>query len=290
MVNGLIVGGIYSLISLPIVLIFKSSKVFNLAQGELVMMGGYLYLFIMLSAHLGIFLTLFVTLILMSLLGFAIERVILRPMIGESFISVIMITLGLASILRGLVSLLWGTDTYVYPTFLQEVEVSIVGFRFSGTYLVSLGLCMILLILFFFFFKYSIFGIAIRATASDQIASMSMGISVKKVFGFTWAISAMLAGIGGILIGYMRGLNLTISLYGLFALAPVILGGLDSIGGAVLASFIIGILESLTLGYLSSLVGGLAENIISFLVILIVLIIRPYGLFGTEKLKGFKHG
>jgi len=192
-VNGLVAGSIYSLISLPIVLIFKSSKVFNLAQGELVMMGGYLCLFMMLSAHLSIFLALFVTLILMFLLGFAIERVILRPMIGECFISVIMITLGLASILRGLVSLLWGTDTYVYPTFLQEVEVSIVGYHLSGTYLVSLGLCIILLILFFFFFKYSIFGIAIRATASDQIASMSMGISVKKVFGFTWAISAMLA-------------------------------------------------------------------------------------------------
>jgi branched-chain amino acid transport system permease protein len=285
LINGLVVGSIYSLISLPIVLIYKSSKVFNLAQGELVMVGGYLCLFVIQLTHLNLFLALFVTIIVMSVLGFIIERIVLRPMIGESFIAVIMITLGLASILRGLVSLLWGTEIYVYPKFLQEIEISIMGYHFSGIYLVSLGLCIALLILFFFFFKYSIFGIAIRATASDQVASMSMGISVKRVFGITWAISAAIAATVGTLIGCIRGLNLTISLYGLLALAPVILGGLDSIGGAILASFLVGIMESLAQGYLSSLIGGYVENITAFVIILIILITKPYGLFGVKEIE-----
>lgn len=284
-INGVVVGSIYSLIALPIVLIYKSSKVLNLAQGELVMIGGYFCLSIILYTHLNFLLALLVTMLIMAALGLLIERTVLRPMIGESFISVIMITLGLSSILRGVVGLTWGPQTYVYPRIFHGLGFSIGGIYFSGIYVMSLGLCLSLLILFFVFFRYSILGIAIRATASDQEATMTMGISVKRVFAITWALSAVISGIIGTLIGCMRGLNLTISEYGLLALAPVILGGLDSIGGAILASFIIGILESLAQGYLSSFVGGSVEDITAFLLILIVLIIRPYGLFGTEEIE-----
>ena len=284
-INGLVVGSVYSLVSLSMVLIYKGSKVLNLAQGELLMLGGYIGLVLSATLRLPFFLALPLTMILMSILGLLIERVFLRPMIGESIIAVIMITLGLSSVLKGVAGLFWGTETYVFPKFLGGKGVLIGGIYFSGLYMVTIGMTLALVVLFFFFFKYSIYGIALRATASDQRATLSMGISVKRMFGLCWAISALLSAVIGILLGTINGINLTISFYGLLALAPIILGGMDSVGGAILASFIIGVLESLSQGYLSSYIGGSVKEISAFTIILIIMIFRPYGLFGTEEIE-----
>lgn len=284
-INGLVVGSVYSLVSLSMVLIYKGSKVLNLAQGELLMLGGYIGLVLSATLRLPFFLALPLTMILMSILGLLIERVFLRPMIGESIIAVIMITLGLSSVLKGVAGLFWGTETYVFPKFLGGKGVLIGGIYFSGLYMVTIGMTLALVVLFFFFFKYSIYGIALRATASDQRATLSMGISVKSMFGLCWAISALLSAVIGILLGTINGINLTISFYGLLALAPIILGGMDSVGGAILASFIIGVLESLSQGYLSSYIGGSVKEISAFTIILIIMIFRPYGLFGTEEIE-----
>lgn len=284
-INGLVVGSVYSLVSLSMVLIYKGSKVLNLAQGELLMLGGYIGLVLSTTLRLPLFLALPLTMILMSILGLLIERVFLRPMIGESIIAVIMITLGLSSVLKGVAGLFWGTETYVFPKLLGGKGVLIGGIYFSGLYMVTIGMTLALVVLFFFFFKYSIYGIALRATASDQRATLSMGISVKRMFGLCWAISALLSAVIGILLGTINGINLTISFYGLLALAPIILGGMDSVGGAILASFIIGVLESLSQGYLSSYIGGSVKEISAFTIILIIMIFRPYGLFGTEEIE-----
>lgn len=285
LINGLVVGSVYSMISLSMVLIYKGSKVLNLAQGELLMLGGYVGLLLMNTLHLHFLLALLVTMIVMGFMGLLIERTTLRPMIGESIIAVIMVTLALSSVLKGVAGLFWGSETYVFPKFFKGVGVTIGGIHFSGIYIATIGMSIGLVILFFLFFKYSIYGIALRATASDQKATLSMGISVKRMFGLCWAISASLSAVTGILLGTINGINLTISFYGLLALAPIILGGIDSVGGAILASFIVGVLQSLSQGYLSSYVGGSVKEITAFSIILIIMIFRPYGLFGTEEIE-----
>ncbi len=284
-INGLVVGSVYSIISLSMVLIYKGSKVLNLAQGELLMLGGYVSLFFIAYLHLPFVIGLVLTMIAMGLMGLLIEKTVLRPMIGESHIAVIMVTLGLASVLKGIAGLLWGTNTYTLPKNFTAGGIMLGGISFSFTYLLIVGISLALLILFFFFFKYSIYGIALRATASDQTATMSMGISVKRMFALCWFISAALSAVVGVALTSMNGLNLTISSYALVALAPIILGGIDSIGGAILASFIVGVLESLSQGYLSSYVGGSVKEVTAFSVILIIMIFRPYGLFGTEEIE-----
>jgi len=284
-INGLVVGSVYSLISLSMVLIYKGSKVLNLAQGELLMAGAYVGLVLMTVLHLPFVLALCLTTAVMAVIGLFVERTFLRPMIGESIISVIMITLALSYVFRGVAGLIWGSETYVFPRVLEDTNVTVGGIFFSGIYIVTIGLALGLVVLFFFFFKYSIYGIALRATASDQQATLSVGISVKRMFGLCWAISAMLSGVIGMLLGIVSGLNLTIGFYGLLALAPILLGGIDSIGGAILASFLVGVIENLAQGYLASTVGGSVKEVTAFSIIVIVMIFRPYGLFGTEEIE-----
>jgi branched-chain amino acid transport system permease protein len=285
LINGLLIGSVYSLICLSMVLIYKGSKVLNLAQGELLMLGGYLSYFFAVTFHLHFLLALFATMLTMSALGLLIERTILRPMIGENIIAVIMITLGLASVLNGVAGIFGGPDTRTLPQFFKGEAVVIGTFHLSRFYLATIGTTFLLVVLFFFFFKYSIYGIALRAAASDQLATMSMGISVKRIFGLCWAIAAFLSAFTGVMIGTINGINLGISMYGMLAFAPIILGGVDSIGGAILASFIIGIIESLSQGYLSSYVAGSIKEVTAFTIILVFMLFRPYGLFGTEEIE-----
>ncbi len=284
-INGLLVGSVYSLICLSMVLIYKGSKVLNLAQGELIMLAAYMSFFFASTCRFHLVVALVATMLVMSVIGILIERIILRPMIGESIVSVIMITLGLASVLRGLVGLLWGPITRNLPTFFKGDGVVLGSFLLSNYYMATIGATLLLVILFFFFFKYSIYGIAIRAAASDQLATMSMGISVKRIFGLCWAIACFLAAFTGVMIGTVSGINLGISIFGMLAFAPIILGGIDSVGGAILASFIIGIIENLSQGYLSSYLPGSIKEVAAFTIILIFMLFRPYGLFGMEEIE-----
>lgn len=284
-INGLLVGSVYSLICLSMVLIYKGSKILNLAQGELIMLAAYLSYFFASRFRLHLLLALVATMLAMSVIGILIERIVLRPMIGKNIVSVIMITLGLASVLTGLVGLVGGTITRSLPTFFGGEGVVVGTFHLSSYYLATIGTTLVLVILFFFFFKYSIYGIGIRAAASDQLATMSMGISVRRIFALCWAIAAFLSAFTGVMIGTVSGINLAVSIYGMLAFAPIILGGIDSVGGAILASFIIGIIENLTQGYLSSYIPGSIKEVVAFTIILLFMLFRPYGLFGTEEIE-----
>jgi branched-chain amino acid transport system permease protein len=280
-INGLVVGSVYALISLSMVLIYKGSKVLNLAQGELLMLGAYIGLVFVSALRLPFPVALIATMLVMAAMGLLIERTFLRPMIGESIISVIMITLALSYVLKGIAGAIWGSETYVFPKVLEGGAITIGGIYFSAMYVLTIGMTLGLVVIFFFFFKYSVYGIALRATASDQQASLSVGISVKRMFGLCWAIAAILSGVMGMLLGMVSGVNLTMGFYGFLALAPILLGGMDSIGGAILASFLVGVMETLAQGYLSGYVGGSVKDVSAFSIILVVMILRPYGLFGT---------
>ncbi len=281
-VTGLVVGAVYAMVALGFVLIYKSSDVLNFAQGELLLAGAYICLTLVNTYHVPFLLALVISVVFSFLLGITIERVILRSFINEPVISVIMVTLGLSSAMRGLMQVIWSTDTKTFPEIFPTTPVNIGPVVVSQVYLWSLFISLVMLVLFSLFFKYSNMGIAMRATADDQQAALSMGISVKVIFAATWAIAAVVAGIGGILLGNINGVNSSLSHIGLTVLPVTIFGGLDSIPGAIIGGLIIGVLESLSGGYLDPLVGGGVKEVAPFVVLVLILMVKPYGLFGKE--------
>lgn len=285
LVSGFVVGSIYALVALGFVLIYKSSDAINFAQGEFLLIGTYIALTLISTYHIPFLLAFALTLVLSGGLGLLVERTVLRPFIGEPVISMIMATIGLSSLLGGIAHVIWGTDTRVFPTIFSETPIDISGIKISSVYIWSLIIVVLLLIIFSIFFKYSKLGIAMRATSDDQQAALSMGISVKKVFAATWAISAIVSSVGGILLGNINGVNSSFSSIGLKVLPVALLGGLDSIPGAIIGGFFIGVIENLAGGYIDPLVGGGVKEVIPFIILVIILMVKPYGLFGKKEIE-----
>ncbi len=285
LVSGIVVGSIYALVALGFVLIYKSTAVINFAQGELLLFGAFLCLTLVTTLKIPFWIAFFATLIAAALLGLLLERLFLRPMIGEPVISIIMLTIGLASVLKGIIHIIWGSETKVYPEVFPTAPIQIGPVLVSQVYIYSVVFAIICLILFNLFFRFSSAGIAMRAVANDQQAAQSMGISIKRIFGIAWAIASVVASIGGILIGNINGVNSSLSAFGLKVFPAVILGGLDSIPGAILGGLIIGILEALSGIYLDPLLEGGTKEVVPFIILVIVLMIKPYGLFGTEEIE-----
>jgi branched-chain amino acid transport system permease protein len=285
-INGLVAGSIYALVAMGFVIIYKSTSVLNFAQGEFLLLGAYVSLALLTRWHVPFWATVVLTLGFAVVLGLAIERLILRPMIGEPVVSVIMVTLGLSSILRAVVQGIWGTDTRPYPEIFPSAPVMIGPVPVSRAYAWSVGCVVVLLVLFSLFFKYSRLGIAMRATAFSQQVALSMGIPVRHMFALAWAIAAAVSAIGGILLGAVRtGVDQSLALIGLKVLPVVILGGLDSILGAIVGGLLIGVLENLAGGYLDPVFGGGVKEVAPFVILVSILMIKPYGLFGKVRIE-----
>ena len=280
LLTGLSMGSIYALVALGFVLIYKSTSILNLAQGEFLMVGAYICLSMTLDFGLNFIVSFLITMVFSVLLGLAVERVVLRPLIGEP---IIMVTLGLTYILRGLVIMLWGNDIRQFNIF-PEQPIDLWGVKITYLYLWSMGIAMVLLTFFAVFFKYARTGIFMRAVADHQTAAQSMGISVKRVFAISWCIAAVVSSIGGILVGNIGGVGVELSHIGLKVLPAVIFGGLDSILGAIIGGLVVGVLEFLSAGYLDPYIPAINE-VFPFIVLVLVLMVRPYGLFGTEEIE-----
>ena len=284
--SGLVVGSIYALVGQGFVIIYKSSSILNFAQGEFLMLGAYVCVAIFNATKVPFLAAFLLTLAFSALLGVTLERVLLRPMIGEPVISVIMLTLGLASVLKAVVQGIWGTDTQPYPEIFPTTPVRIGPLPVSQGYLYSVGSVLVLLALFSVFFKYSRAGIAMRATAFSQQVALSMGISVKRIFALSWSIAAVVSAVGGVLLGGVRGgVDGAFALFGLKVIPVVILGGLDSVAGAIVGGVIMGVLENLAGGYLDPLLGGGVKEVAPFVALVAILAVRPYGLFGKIKIE-----
>ncbi len=284
-VQGLAIGSVYGLVALGFVLIYKASSVINFAQGELLMVGAYVCLALMTKLQFPFWAGILVTLIISALLALSIERFILRPMIGEPVISIIMVTIGLALLLKSIVAVFFGTQIMVFPEIFPQTPVRVGEIVVSQVYIYTFIASMALLVIFALFFKFSRLGVAMRATANSNQVAQSMGISVKRIFAISWCVAAVVSAIGGILIGNINGVNITLSAVGLKVFPAVILGGLDSIPGAVLGGLIIGVLENLSGGYLDHFFGGGVKEVAPFVILVIILMIKPYGLFGTEEIE-----
>jgi branched-chain amino acid transport system permease protein len=285
-VNGLVVGSIYALVAMGFVIIYKSTSVLNFAQGEFLLLGAYVSLALMTRTRVPFAAAVVLTIAFAAVLGLAIERLVLRPMIGEPVVSMIMVTLGLSSILRAVVQGVWGTDTRPFPEIFPSTPVRIGPVPVSRAYLWSFACVVVLLVLTSLFFKRSRYGIAMRATAFSQQVALSLGISVRFMFALAWAIAAAVSAIGGILLGAVRtGVDQSLALIGLKVLPVVILGGLDSLVGAIVGGLLIGVLENLAGGYLDPVFGGGVKEVAPFVLLVAILMVKPYGLFGKVRIE-----
>jgi len=286
-ISGLVVGSIYAAVALGFTIIYKATRVVNFAQGELLMVGAYVCFAFVVQMGVPFWAALLLTVLFGMILAFFIERLILRPMIGEPIISIIMVTIGLSLVMRSLVTAVWGNDILVYePKLFPQEMVTIAGVPISQEFIWCFVLSMFLLAVFSAFFKFSKAGVAMRATAFNQQVAQSMGISVKYIFALSWIISAVVSGIGGVLIGNINGINSSLYHFGLKVFPATILGGLDSILGAALGGLITGILENLSDGLCKSYLdlSGVKE-VAPYVILVIILMIKPYGLFGTKEIE-----
>jgi branched-chain amino acid transport system permease protein len=283
--SGIAIGGIYALVALGFVLIYKSTDVLNMAQGEMLMIGAWFSYSLIVDYRIPFIPAFFLTLVFSLVLGLAIERAALRPLIGQPVISVIMVTIGLSIFLRSVVIGIWGTQYQRYPTPIQDSVVNLGPIPVAEVYVWSLAVCLILVAALTLGFRFTRMGIAMRAVADDQQAALSVGISVRRVFATAWVISAVVSSIGGILLANIQGVGIGLSAVGLKALPVSIVGGLDSIPGAIIGGILIGVLENLSAGYLDVPLGGGVREVVPYVFLVLILLVKPYGLFGKERIE-----
>ena len=283
--TGIMVGGIYALVALGWVLIYKCSGVLNLAMGELTLIGAYVSLSFY-TMGIPFIASLLISLVIGFVLGILTERIFLDKLIGEPVLTVIMVTVGLSFFFKGTVEFIWGTDTRVFDPPVFSIEPIRLGPLVIGqVYLWSFLAAIILLIVFVSFFKYTRWGLAMQATADDEMAALSLGVSARFVYATAWAIAFMAAGVGGTLLGNINGLNISVGYLGLLVLPAVVLGGLNSIPGAIVGGIIIGILQNFCGAYLDRYFPGGVKEIAPFVFMAVFLLFKPYGLWGWERIE-----
>ncbi len=287
-ISGIVVGSIYALSALGFVLIYKSSRVLNIAHGQIIASGAFITYALTVWVGIHIAISFILSMVITFFLAMSVERVFLRRLIGEPIISVIMVTIGLMSIIDGIIYMTpFGSENFSFPEFLPKTPLAFAGISISWTQLVGVIITFIMIAAFTWFFKASTVGISMRAVSDDQFASMSIGISVPKVFGLAWATAGLSAAAAGGIIGNITGLNFDVlHSFGIIVFPVVIVGGLDSIFGAIVAGIIMGLIQQFASGYLDGNWGlfGTAD-VLPYVILLIILLIKPHGLFGIHEIE-----
>jgi branched-chain amino acid transport system permease protein len=284
LVSGLAIGLMYSLIALGFVLIYKATDAINFAQGEFVMLAGFMAT-TALGASLPVWAAIAAAILGMILLSFVLERTVLRPLLGRPVVAVIMATIGLAAILRGLPPITIGAQTKALPLPIGDEPIALWTAIIPPVQVVGVIVSVGFLAVFTWFFLKSRMGIAMRAVADNQQVAMAMGINVERYFAIAWAMAGVVSALGGIIWGSMLGVDTQLSLIGLKVFPVVILGGLDSIVGAVVGGLIVGVVESIAAGYLDPYVGGGTKDFAPYVLMILTLMFKPYGLFGTHRIE-----
>lgn len=280
-ISGLAIGAVYSLVALGMVLIFKSTGVFNIAQGELLLVGAFIGYTFSVQFGLPFWAAVLITLACAFLLGLVIERLCLRPMIGKPLLGVIIMTLGLASLLKGLSVTIWGPETRSYPSYLPSEPLRLGDVFISYEYIFAFIVAVALILGCTLFFRTKL-GLAMRVVSEDQEVAQATGIRVGMIFGLAWAISAVTAALGGIALATIGAVDYTIGNVGLLAFPVIVLGGMESIPGAIVAGLAIGLLEAFAARYVPL---PAFKVVFPYVVLIVVLIARPYGLFGQKRIE-----
>jgi branched-chain amino acid transport system permease protein len=281
--SGISIGCIYGIVALGFVLIYKATEVINFAQGEMMLIGAFVAYSLVTFCGFSYWAALFVTIISLGIFGMILERVLLRSLIGEPTFVIFILTIGLGYFIRSIVSMIpgWGTDTYGFKTPFTDKTVTYGGMVLSWEHLSVILMTVALILVLVAFFRFTRIGVAIRATSQNQLAAVYMGISVNMVFSLTWIISAALGGIAGILLAPITFVHVNMGFIGLKAFPAAVLGGFGSIPGAMVGGIIIGVTESLAGVYLP--IGW--KDVAAWIILILVLIIRPEGLFGIQEKK-----
>jgi branched-chain amino acid transport system permease protein len=280
--NGVLIGLMYSLIALGFVLVYKATDAVNFAQGEFVMIAGFVAVGALTVAGAPLWVSVLAALAGMIGFGFALERVMLRKLIGRPVIAVVMATIGLAAILRGLGPFGIFQGTRPLPLPLPDEPIILGPLFLPPIQLAGAAVSIIFLAAFGYFFLKSRKGIAMRAVADNQQVAMAMGINVERYFGLAWAMTGVVSALGGVLWGNMLGVDVNLALVGFKVFPVVILGGLDSIPGAIVGGLIVGIVENVAAGYIDPYVGGGTKDFAPYVLMIVALMIRPYGIFGKR--------
>ena len=286
LVNGFIIGLLYGVVAMSFVLIYKSSQVVNFAQGEFLLVGAWACWWLLAKFSMPFYMAFLLTLLFMMLFGILVQIIILKPLIGEPIISIIMVTIGLSIFFQAIMNWMFGVFTEPFPQIFSSESLNIFGLNVQTAYLMSGLISIFIMISFALFFKKSRLGLAMSATAFDQQAAQSLGVSIKQVFAAAWAISAMVSAVAGVVFGIVNGISSGIAFMGIKVFPAVILGGLDSVLGAILGGLVIGLLEHLAhyidVQFLN--IGNLIR-IAPFYALIIILMIKPYGFFGTKDIE-----
>jgi branched-chain amino acid transport system permease protein len=288
LVIGLGLASIYALLALGFTIIYKSMRVVSFAQPGLMILGAYFVIYLGTVVDINFWFALPLAMLLTALAGLVIERLAIRPMIGKPVFAIAMITIGIDIVLRVVVNDALGSDVRSVgaPWGLRTIDLGGVSIQHRRIAMVVFALVVVAIL--FAFFKYTRLGLAMRATAFDQEAALAQGVSVGAVFALSWAIAGALAALAGMFVGTGAGIDQGSAFVALKALPAVILGGLDSIQGAIVGALIIGIFEGLSVTYQGqylSFLGGNFSQVVPYLVMLVVLLVRPYGLFGTPEVE-----
>jgi len=284
-VSGVVTGGIYALIAIGFVVVYKATGVINFATGELMMIGAFFAWTAMTAARAPFAVAVLVAALGAALVGAAVERVVLRPLMGQRAISVIMVTIGLSSIFKGLAQIVWTGEYRSFPAIFPRKPLVLgpvlLPSRQAYPFLIALAAILLLALLF----RFTRTGTAMRATAGDQATAFGMGIDIRRMFSLSWMLAAMTAALAGIVIGTIGGISPQLGAVGLRIFPVVILGGLDSVLGAIVGGVVMGVLENLAGGYLDPILGGGVKEVAPFVALVAILTIKPYGLFGKVKIE-----
>ncbi|MGE5271656.1 MAG: branched-chain amino acid ABC transporter permease [Thiohalocapsa sp.] len=283
--NGVMIGLMYALIALGFVLIYKATDAINFAQGEFVMFAGFIAAAAANAVGMGFWASAAVAIAGMIALGFGLERVVLRPLIGQPIIAVVMATIGLAAVLRGGAVIMFGAGTQAIVMPIGDTPLYLGPVMLPPVQLVGAGVSIVFLAAFTWFFLKSRIGIAMRAVADSQQVAMAMGINVRRYFALAWAMAGVVSALGGIVWGAMLGVDNQLALVGLKVFPVVILGGLDSVLGAVVGGLIVGLVENLAAGYLDPYVGGGTKDFAPYVLMIAALMLRPEGMFGRRRIE-----
>lgn len=281
LVSGLAVGAIYGLVAMGFAVIYKATGIVNFAQGEMGMLSAYTTWSLATMLGTGSLATAALAIVVGAVLGLLCERLIMRPMLGEPVLSVVLVTVGLAVVLRSIVTIVWGASPHKFEVAGADDLVSLGGIGLRVSQLGVLGALVLAVAGFWYFLGHSRFGVAMRAVAADEKTARLMGVSTARVQAVAWASASALAGLAGALFAVIYGLTPTIYELGLKAFPATVLGGFDSVLGSGVSGLIIGVLENMTGGYLSSSL----KEIAGFMLILVVLMVRPFGLFGEKRIE-----
>ena len=284
-VSGLSIGLMYSLIALGFVLVYKATDAINFAQGEFVMLAGYIAATALAVSAMPVLGAVVLTVAIMILFSFALERVVLRPMLGRPVVAVIMATIGLAAILRGLPPITVGAETKALSLPLPDTPIFLWSAIIPPIQALGVIVTIAFLGIFSWFFLKSRMGVAMRAVADNQQVALAMGINVQRYFAIAWAMAGIVSALGGIIWGSMLGVDTQLALVGLKVFPVVILGGLDSIVGAIVGGLIVGLVESIAAGYLDPYVGGGTKDFAPYVLMIIMLMFKPYGIFGQRRIE-----